>query len=275
MTLLPNKATRYERALEEACGWFKDLTVDIGNFYRVLPEVEEATTQTETQADSDSETTIQDAGAQSQDAGIQSESVPDYTSEQGQHTAWQGKPTAEQNEKRAPVCPKEILPHLAYAFSVDEWDETWLNPSNEQSTDVVEGWSEHTQRRVVDASLRVHRKKGTRRAIEEALSVFGALSVKPVEWWELKKTEGDEKFGKPGEPGEPGTFDLEIELAAGEKVTSEMKDQIYRILDATKNCRSHLRKITLKAPEVEQAPIVSSVAYCGEVVTVFENGYIP
>lgn len=267
MTLLPNKATSYERALEEACGWFKDLTVDIRNFYRILPEAEDTQAQSEAQADSEAETA-------NQDAAMQSETTTDYTPAQGQHTAWQGKPTAEQNEKRPQICPKEVLPHLAYAFSVDEWDEQWLDSAKGESSGVSEGWSELTQRRVVDASLKVHRKKGTRRAIEEALSVFGALSVKPVEWWELKPVEGDEKFGNSGQPGEPGTFDLEVGLAAGEEITSETYNKIYRILDATKNCRSHLREITLKAPEVKQLPIVSSVAYCGETVTVFESDRI-
>lgn len=248
MTLLPNKATKYERALEEACGWFKDLTVDIGNFYRILPEEEEIETQVESQA----------------------VSTPDYSPEQGQHTAWQGKPTAEQNKKRPSVCPKEILPHLAYAFSVDEWDENWLNSLAGEPSGVSERWSELTQRRVVDASLKVHRKKGTRRAIEEALSVFGALKVKPVEWWELDGVDGELDPVPHDQPGERGTFDLEIELAAGETVTTETYDKIYRILDATKNCRSHLQKITVNSPKVTQLPIVSSIAYCGETVTVFE-----
>ena len=261
MTLLPNNATRYERALEEACGWFKDLTVDIGNFYRILPEEEEVEMEV---AASGSEIVV-----------AQSEPMPDYTPEQGKHTAWQGKPTAEQNKKRLSVCPKEILPHLAYAFSVDEWDEKWLNSFAGQPSGVTEGWSELTQRRVVDASLKVHRKKGTRRAIEEALSVFGALKVKPVEWWELDGVDGESEPIPYDQAGARGTFDLDIELAdAGETITKETYDKIHRILDATKNCRSHLLNMNVTVPGLKQKPIVSSVAYCGETVTVFESNRI-
>ena len=53
----------------------------------------------------------------------------------------------------AQLCPLDLLPYLAWALSVDEWDESW---------------SEDRKRKVVAASVFVHRHKGTRAAVERA-----------------------------------------------------------------------------------------------------------
>jgi phage tail P2-like protein len=47
------------------------------------------------------------------------------------------------------TCPAALLPWLAWALSVDEWDGTW---------------PEERQRAVIAASVGVHRRKGTRGA---------------------------------------------------------------------------------------------------------------
>ena len=56
------------------------------------------------------------------------------------------------------TCPIAFLPWLAWAFSVDEWDETW---------------TEAQKRSIVAASYRIHRHKGTPYAIRETLSALG------------------------------------------------------------------------------------------------------
>ena len=55
-------------------------------------------------------------------------------------------------------CPAEFLPYLAWALSVDVWDEEW---------------SEQIKRNVIAASPMVHRLKGTRYAVETALGSIG------------------------------------------------------------------------------------------------------
>jgi phage tail P2-like protein len=76
------------------------------------------------------------------------------------------------------TCPLALLPWLAWAFSVDRWDA---------------GWPEAVKRQVIAASPVLHRRKGTRAAVAEALA---ALYVRAdiVEWFEQEPM------------GDPGTF---------------------------------------------------------------------
>ena len=68
----------------------------------------------------------------------------------------------------ADQCPVHLLPSLARQLSVDVWQEDW---------------SDSRQRSVIAASPALHRIKGTRGAIELALSSLGQ-SYEFVEWWE-------------------------------------------------------------------------------------------
>ncbi|WDE04673.1 phage tail protein I [Thalassomonas viridans] len=65
------------------------------------------------------------------------------------------------------ACPLSLLPWLAWAFSVDEWDDNW---------------PEHIKRQVVQNSFDVHRYKGTPYAVQQALD---GLNIKTQlrEWW--------------------------------------------------------------------------------------------
>jgi phage tail P2-like protein len=65
-------------------------------------------------------------------------------------------------------CPSSMLPWLAWAVSVDFWEE---------------GWDEVRKRQSIADSPEYHRRKGTRRAVEMLL----ALVQRPyelIEWWE-------------------------------------------------------------------------------------------
>ena len=65
-------------------------------------------------------------------------------------------------------CPADILPWLAWAFSVDQWDATWT----------VE-----QKRAVVAASINVHKRKGTPGAVKAAVgAIFTGADV--VEPWD-------------------------------------------------------------------------------------------
>lgn len=65
-------------------------------------------------------------------------------------------------------CPAELLPWLAWALSVDVWDDNW---------------SEIQKRREIAAAPEIHRQKGTRRAVSLALQGLG-LDFDLVEWWQ-------------------------------------------------------------------------------------------
>ncbi|MCA0905133.1 phage tail protein I [Ruegeria marisrubri] len=69
------------------------------------------------------------------------------------------------------TCPENILPWLAWAFSVDKWDANW---------------SEDAKRAAIAASVEVHRRKGTIGAVKRALAAagYGAATVIERENWE-------------------------------------------------------------------------------------------
>ncbi|OQX16154.1 MAG: phage tail protein I [Thiothrix lacustris] len=64
--------------------------------------------------------------------------------------------------KRADVCPEQWLPWLAWERRVTYWKD---------------GWSLDTKRDVVDASIAVHRRKGTVRSVETAIAATGIDAV--------------------------------------------------------------------------------------------------
>lgn len=64
------------------------------------------------------------------------------------------------------ACPVDLLPWLAWAWSVDEWESAW---------------TEAQQRAMVAGSIKLHRKKGTPWAVREALLRSGLESVRIIE----------------------------------------------------------------------------------------------
>ncbi len=56
------------------------------------------------------------------------------------------------------TCPVNLLPYLAWALSVDRWDERW---------------SETTKRSVITASFYVHKHKGTISALRRVVEPLG------------------------------------------------------------------------------------------------------
>ncbi|EOD6487796.1 phage tail protein I, partial [Klebsiella pneumoniae] len=79
-------------------------------------------------------------------------------------------------------CPAGFLPYLAWAFSVDSWDESW---------------SEQEKRTVISESFRLHQRKGTIEAIRRVVEKMG-YSFSIAEWWEV------------ADPA--GTFRLEVDV---------------------------------------------------------------
>lgn len=66
------------------------------------------------------------------------------------------------------TCPENLLPWLAWAASVDEWDANWTTA---------------TKRNVIKNSAEIHRKKGTVAAIKSLLQSFG-IALQLIEWWQ-------------------------------------------------------------------------------------------
>lgn len=107
-------------------------------------------------------------------------------------------------------CPIEMLPWLAWAMHVDDWDD---------------GWSEEIKRRIVHDSIELHRKKGTPWAVKQALLNIG-YPVRLIE-----------------RTGTPYIFNLEVGLSAGADIEQCYRDAV-RYADMGKNERSHIGNVS-------------------------------
>ena len=116
------------------------------------------------------------------------------------------------------TCPPSHLPWLAWAVSVDEWDSAW---------------SDAQKRGVIEASYQVHRHKGTVGAVRRALAALG-YNTELSEWFDWTPQGEPYTFGVMGEIGDSG-------------LPPTMYDDIERVALATKNVRSHLAWIRLRA----------------------------
>lgn len=136
------------------------------------------------------------------------------------------------------TCPATHLPWLAWAFSVDEWDS---------------GWSNTQKRAVINASYTVHRHKGTVGAVRRALAALG-YNTELSEWFQWLPQGEPFTFGVMGEIGDAG-------------LPPTMYDDIERVALATKNVRSHLAWIRLRAT-VRGKFYVGGTTIAAEIVSV-------
>lgn len=112
------------------------------------------------------------------------------------------------------TCPAELLPWLAWALSVDEWNADW---------------SEQQKRDTIAASFRIHSTKGTLAAVKTSLAALG-YDTNVIEW-----------FQQPGEL-DPYTFTVDIDAALN-PITGDIFNEATRLIDQTKNTRSHLARL--------------------------------
>lgn len=106
------------------------------------------------------------------------------------------------------TCPVSLLPWLAWALSVEEWDPDW---------------PEFTKREVVKNAVKLHFHKGTPWAVEQAIIAAGSPNARVVEWWEYS--------------GLPYHFKIEVD-ALGDSVPNETVTRMQRAIDQYKNVRS-------------------------------------
>lgn len=114
------------------------------------------------------------------------------------------------------TCPERFLGQLAWALSVDEWDD---------------GWSAPVKRKVCQTAVETHRHKGTRYAIETALNSLDA-SIDLVEWFE--------------NGGQPFTATLtayasnNLDSQGDTLLTPALQAKLWRVVNAAKNVRTHI-----------------------------------
>lgn len=122
------------------------------------------------------------------------------------------------------TCPVSVLPWLAWALSVDEWDHTW---------------SVERKREVIKASRLIHQHKGTTSAIRRALAAIGQPDAEIIERCDCIKHNGvalrDGKHRRGG-PAKWATYRVILKRP----ITIDQAQLIYRTLDAVKRNCVHL-----------------------------------
>ncbi|VGD99445.1 tail protein I [Klebsiella pneumoniae] len=140
-------------------------------------------------------------------------------------------------------CPAKFLPYLAWAFSVDRWEETW---------------TETAKRQAVSDAFWIHQRKGTVAAVKRVIEGLG-YSMTIEEWWEI------------ADPA--GTFRLEIDLN-DIGITESMIYELERIIGDAKPVSRHISQLTLSTSTKGIASVGIAV-FDGEMTTVYPDGYAP
>lgn len=96
------------------------------------------------------------------------------------------------------ACPAHLLPWLAWALSVDEWDAEW---------------TEATKRAAVAASVGVHRRKGTRAAVRAAIAAAGYGDAELVERFGYNFYDGARRHNGGNDNYAAGADDMSNETA--------------------------------------------------------------
>lgn len=138
----------------------------------------------------------------------------------------------------ADTCPANLLPWLAWAFSIDNWNTNW---------------TEEQKRNAVKAAYVVHTQKGTIGAVRRSLEALG-LGMQVIEWF------NDDPVG------DPYTFRITLDAQFGE-ITQAALTNALTVIRSAKNLRSHLASVTLAI--LSQATVfVGAYALIGVELTV-------
>ncbi|MEN3260060.1 phage tail protein I [Sodalis endosymbiont of Spalangia cameroni] len=137
----------------------------------------------------------------------------------------------------ADTCPAALLPHLAWALSVDRWDKNW---------------PEAVRRQVIKAAWQIHRQKGTIAALKRAVEPLGYI-IRVIEWWQT----GDE----------PGTFRLDVGVLEN-GITEAMYQELERLIADAKPVSRHMTGLSVNLDVNGQLPVAVG-SYDGDILTVY------
>ncbi|MBZ6381120.1 phage tail protein I [Sphingomonas sanguinis] len=134
------------------------------------------------------------------------------------------------------TCPPALLAWLAWAFSVDQWDD---------------GWTEAQKRRFIKQSVEIHRHKGTIGAVQDALAALG-IEARVQEWFNQTP------------PGAPYTFRVLLEVdQIG--VPQGAVQSLVSVVERTKNLRSHLIEASLSVRSVAGTHVAIAAGVGSEI----------
>lgn len=137
------------------------------------------------------------------------------------------------------TCPLHLLPHLAWAWSVDRWDPAWSEP---------------VKRAAIKASFYIHKHKGTIGALRRVVEPLGYL-IEIIEWWQTVPE------------GVPGTFALKVGVQ-DTGITEGMFQELERLIDDAKPVTRHLTGLDITL-ETHLNAHVGFAVYDGDEIDVY------
>ena len=137
------------------------------------------------------------------------------------------------------ICPAHLLHQLAWAWSVDRWDETW---------------PEAIKRSVIRSAFHVHAHKGTIGALRRVVEPFGYLIE--VEEWFLTQPQGV-----------PGTFALKIGVSS-EGISEQTYQELSWLIDDARPVGRHMTGLIVSLESIGGLYLGSSV-YDGDELDVY------
>ena len=138
-------------------------------------------------------------------------------------------------------CPPQLLAYLAWAFSVDKWDENW--------TDEV-------KRIAIKQAFFVHKHKGTIAAVKRVVEPIGYL-VELKEWFAMQPQ------------GKEGTFSITIEVSEI-GLNEQTYNELVRLINDVKPVSRHLIQLAIAiSPTGTLNTFIGQQT--GDILTVYPN----
>jgi len=137
--------------------------------------------------------------------------------------------------KTPETCPAELLPWLAWEYSVDTW-----------TADLTEA----QKRAVIQAAPRLHRIKGTPAAVKLALAAIGLAGAEIIEGLPALRHDGEAlRTGRHTYAGHRrwAMFQVWADLGNDAGLDAAQVARIRAVIDRTKNARSHLHALGFRA----------------------------
>lgn len=145
-------------------------------------------------------------------------------------------------------CPVALLPWLAWALSVDEWDGAW---------------PEAVKREVIARSAELHRRKGTVWSVREALRAAGYAEAEIEEGLPRLLHDGSQSYAGAetyGAGARWALFKVVADLGEDKSLTAADVQRLIRLIDRYKPISRHLREITYRATVEDSVDVSDSTA---------------
>lgn len=137
------------------------------------------------------------------------------------------------------TCPAHLLYQLAWAWSVDRWDEKW---------------PEAVKRSVIRSAFYIHAHKGTIGALRRVVEPFGYL-IEVVEWFQTVPE------------GVPGTFALKVGVS-DEGISEETYRELSWLIDDARPVSRHMTGLAISLETAGSLYIAASL-YDGDELDIY------